>query len=332
MENGGRSVGTFIRNNFNSTDLLKLNNSLINLLTNGIIPMNNKQIYHNDLKGSNVLVKKNGDQIVTRIIDWGLSFMHNNLNVIPDDASKPFQFNSPFSSVLFKDEFKQSYDKFFQETQDLNYFKIQQFVVKYLNTLVKTGSKGHLKYIKIIAKEFNYLKSNVLNKGQLVSSNDYIVNYLSTILNKYTNIFKSDLVKNKTINVSEYILRRYFNEVYTKNLDVWGFVSIYLDFFDVIYNNKKLLRQNAKLLNKIKQIMVNHLYLNSTRLINVTKLIDDLKILNMYIRQIKSVSKRMIAGNNISHKLKTLHYSTQTKKHNMRTKLNKNKKTRKYKT
>jgi len=41
-------------------------------LTNGIVPMNNANIYHCDIKETNVLVDKQGGNIKTRLIDWGL--------------------------------------------------------------------------------------------------------------------------------------------------------------------------------------------------------------------------------------------------------------------
>ena len=47
----------------------KLNTALIRLMQYGIIPMNKKNVYHFDIKGSNILMDKDN---VARLIDWGL--------------------------------------------------------------------------------------------------------------------------------------------------------------------------------------------------------------------------------------------------------------------
>lgn len=284
MPNGGTSVSTYIKHNFNSRDLINLNNSLIDLLMNAVIPMNNLQIYHNDLKSSNMLVEKKNGGINVRIIDWGLSFMHTHSNYI--DALRPFQFNLPFSCILFGNKFKNDYELFYAKNSAITYLNVQMWVVSYLNDSMRSN-KGSLPLIRIIIKRFNFLKANFMNKNKLISSNDYIVNYLADIIFKYTNLFKSDLVKNKNIRVSEYILTSYFDEIYLKNVDIWGFVITYWDIFNFVYSDELLMSKNVQLLNKIKQITINHLYLNSIKPINVTSLIDDLKLLNNHFKRLK---------------------------------------------
>lgn len=300
MPYGGRSIEPYIRNNLNSNKLLELNNSLIDLLINGIIPMNNLNIYHCDLKGSNVLVSDKNNQLQTKIIDWGLSFINtksDNVNIYDIDnvleQSRPFQFNLPFSCILFTQKFITNYNIFYQKNTEITYLKIQKWIVDFLNEITKSN-RGHLSLIKSIVNNFNYMKSNFFGKNKLITANDYIVNYITNIVYKYTNKFKSDVIKYANLNVSQYILKSYFDDVYLKNVDIWGFVSIYLELFDVVYKNKILMKKNIYLLNKIKQIMINHLYLTSTKPINITKLIDDLKILNTYIKRFKDESDSII--------------------------------------
>jgi serine/threonine protein kinase len=50
-----------------------INNSLMELLVNGIVPMNNRNIYHCDIKDSNVLLDDSSNELKSRLIDWGLS-------------------------------------------------------------------------------------------------------------------------------------------------------------------------------------------------------------------------------------------------------------------
>ena len=77
MPDGGIDVGDFIEKNKTNTKLVTLNNSLIDLLTNGIIPMNKLNVFHCDVKDSNVLVKES-NKLYTRLIDWGLSTHYTN--------------------------------------------------------------------------------------------------------------------------------------------------------------------------------------------------------------------------------------------------------------
>lgn len=309
MPFGGITVESYIDKNLNSQGLLDLNNSLINLLTKGVIPMNNLNIYHSDLKSSNVLINKKDGKLYTRIIDWGLSFVKDN-NFEMSKIGRPFQFNLPFSCVLFRKEFNDGYNSFYENNSDISYRNIQTWVVGFLNIIVKSR-KGHISVMKMIINRFNYLKSNFFGKSKITSANDYIVNYLTNIIYKYTNKFKSDIIKNSSMKVSDYILNSYFEEIYIKNVDIWGFMTIYLEIYEPIYKNKILLKNNLNLLNKIKQIMVNHLYLNSTRVINITKLIDDLKILNNYIKRFKGIdyADKQIGGRGIAktHKYRKIY-------------------------
>ena len=55
MPNGGLPIDDFIIKNNTYKIIIKLNNTLINLLNNGIIPMNENNIYTCDIKDSNIL-------------------------------------------------------------------------------------------------------------------------------------------------------------------------------------------------------------------------------------------------------------------------------------
>ena len=130
MPDGGIDIKRFLKrirglnkktnhNNSNqiNTAYIQLNNSLIDLLINGIIPMNKLNLYHCDVKNGNILVKENNSMgsiggsientgLECRLIDWGLSVHHTNNNGIPHRLyRRPFQYNVPFSVILFNKEF-----------------------------------------------------------------------------------------------------------------------------------------------------------------------------------------------------------------------------------
>ena len=102
MPYGGIDAEHFIDDNFTISNIRRLNKSLINLLINGILPMNKLNVFHCDIKDANVLVKTTETGLTTSLIDWGLSIIHNSNEGIPRNLyRRPFQYNVPFSSILF---------------------------------------------------------------------------------------------------------------------------------------------------------------------------------------------------------------------------------------
>ena len=108
LPNGGLPIDDYVYENGTFSKLYELHNSLTNLLKKGIIQMNEKYIFHNDIKDSNVLVDNSSSKIKTRLIDWGLSTEYVPFKDNPFPSSwrnRPFQFNVPFSVIIFSDEF-----------------------------------------------------------------------------------------------------------------------------------------------------------------------------------------------------------------------------------
>ena len=56
MPHGGITVDDYIYSIKDYHELIKLNNLLIDLLNHGIIPMNRENIYHTDVKDTNILI------------------------------------------------------------------------------------------------------------------------------------------------------------------------------------------------------------------------------------------------------------------------------------
>ena len=220
------------------------NKLFLNLLTNAIIKINKLGLYHNDIKSNNLLLdtKNTNSQII--IIDWALaSILNNNLNNdIPNDVrNRKLQFNLPFSSILFSPHFKSSYKnllkKFKSESKDtqVKYIIYHIFMEKFYDN-------GHSKYIlnNLMPLVFNEnLKENI--KFNLL----LIIEYLSEILLKFTDFKKG-----------EFNEKLYYNSVYVKNVDIWGFLTLYLDILLVSKTNK---------FNKLPIIQLLSKYLYSTK-------------------------------------------------------------------
>ena len=237
----------------------KLNVSLIRLLSKGILPMNQLEVYHCDIKESNILIKNQ----FARLIDWGLSTEFKRGQPIPKVlCNRPFQYNVPFSNILFNKYFLKEYREFLKQNTNPSDESIRKFVRGYIFSWSKKRGVGHLYLInKKLAQLFNNANDkNDKKKSKVVYDFTYyyIVEYLFQILQTFT--------KNGTFD-----LYAYFSEVFIKNIDIWGFVMTYYMF---INNNKN---KNSETFKKIKYTIVHFLFENPTKPIDATKIISVLK-------------------------------------------------------
>ena len=289
MPNGGIDVEVFVYNYFNSNNVIQLNNSLINLLVNGILPMNKLNVYHCDIKDANILVKYNQIGLNSVLIDWGLSFIRTNKKTIPNKLyRRPFQYNVPFSSVLFNKEFINLYYKFLEVNHNPSYYQIREFVINYIFIWNKIRGSGHLSALNdIISKlTINQLPAiqNKKVKDHFIEyefTYHYIIEYLSQILVKFT--------KNGKIN-----LMTYFNNVFIKNIDIWGFTMVYIVLYEYLFKTFDNLNEyKIQFMNQIKYIIIYFLFENPLEPINIRSLVNELKKLNPIIEKfnIKTMPK-----------------------------------------
>ena len=280
MPNGGINIEQFIKEYFAiKSNIIKLNTSLIDLLVNGIIPMNKLNVYHCDIKEGNVLVQ-NETVFVTRLIDWGLSFFWNDrYKGIPAKIyRRPFQFNVPFSSILFNKDFIKLYNDFLELNPTPTFFNIREFVINYIFIWNSIRGSGHLNIINNIIKKFTIneltaIKDNDI-KDHLIEydfTHYYIVEYLSKILEKYTNNKRLDLIT-------------YFKNIFLKNIDIWGFTMIYIEFYRNLYNSFNTLNEyQMEFIIKIKYIIIHFLYETPINPIDISSLTNELTNLNKLI-------------------------------------------------
>jgi len=252
---------------------ININNSLILLLNNAIIPFNKLNVYHFDIKSSNILIDDQHNKILSRIIDWGLSEIINkeDLNNLSYNLNRSFQYNLPISVILLNDFFKEIYAHFLNihgsiKTTDKQIVEV--FIIDFINKFNKKYGKGHLItiyeiFLEILDKNNINLKNDSFKKNiKTKFIQNYIVNYIYEILLKYDkDIFE------------------YFRNVFLKNVDVYGLITCYISIYDYVYilNNP----QNEPLLNKLRNIFMKYLFTNSCEIIDITSLSNDLTSLNI---------------------------------------------------
>jgi hypothetical protein len=280
MPDGGIDIDDYIFSLKDKSSLpefyMNLNISLVDLLVNGIQPMNKAHLYHCDVKGSNILISL---ERKTRLIDWGLSVYREDISKthIPDKLNRrPFQFNVPFSVILFNKKFIEKYNLFLKRHKSLDFFAIREFVINYIFYWNKIRGAGHLKTINSIFKRLTYNMLPAIEddkiKNHIVEYDFtyyYIVEYISKILFKYT--------VQGSLNLLDY-----FNNVFLNNIDVWGLTIIYMEFLDNLYEiyKDKLSSYHLQFIEKIKYIIIHFLFENPTEVINITSLAYELQSLN----------------------------------------------------
>jgi serine/threonine protein kinase len=257
MPFGGIPIDDYVKNNLKTFH--QLNSKLIQLLKNGIIPLNKNHIYHNDIKDSNVLVHfdVSTQSIKTKLIDWGLSCTYKPNDKLPKPwKNRPLQFNVPFSVILFTDLFVASYTKF--STAATNEKNIPSFVRTYFKAWKKKRGKGHLSYITYMFKLIE-LESE---------TKTYIINYLSEIV--------STFLENKMT------LTDYLNNVFIKIIDIWGFITLYVPLLEILYNNlQNLIEVEKETYQILKNILLTFLFQPRITEININDLVKKLEQLKI---------------------------------------------------
>jgi hypothetical protein len=344
MPDGGLDIGNWLTALKNKTlgkslsqPLVKLNNSLIDLLNNGIVPMNNKNIYHCDIKESNILVEdgdgdkdgdKDEDKLYTRLIDWGLSteyeYSNSNSNSKPGPLPKiltnrSFQYNMPFSGILFNLKLNELYEELLIDNPSPDYYLIRGFAIDYILVWLKERGVGHFKIINNLINCMFMHEDKNKSKEEIKREKSSIRNFAADLTKEHDKEYKEDEDEDDDVPISEYVytyyyvsnylteilskytrngklyLVEYFNEVFIKNLDLWGFIISYSAILEELCDHYDNLSDcEIKLFEKIKQIIIRFLFETAITPIDVNHLTEELKGLNGLFRTcVKPFTKRL---------------------------------------
>ena len=286
MPNGGITIEEYLLANFNLSNIVKINNHLIILLNKGIVPMNSKNIFHCDIKDSNILVDSS---VTPRLIDWGLSteYVPNKESSFPSTwKNRPLQFNVPFSVILFTDTFVKMYTEYIKAGGKTDKDSLKPFVVDYICLWMQERGAGHYKYINnimymLFGSDLTSVKDEKI-KAKLVESEftmPYISNYIVEVLVHYTKFRK-----NGTLN-----LRSYLDNVFIKIVDIWGLIISYIPILEILFENYETMSDKEKLLFEgLRSIYIKYLYSPRAKKINVSELSAELKHLNSLISTSKT--------------------------------------------
>lgn len=262
IPDGGVDLRAYIKRSTYG-DFPSINNKLIDLLVNGVVKMNKKNVLHADLKDSNILMDDN----CATIIDWGLSVTCES-DIIPKRIqNRSIYYNLPFTIILFNHLFEEMYITFLKENETPSYQTTRAFVEKFIVEWFDYRGDGHYKLIKKLIKCL-FVTTNLFSVNDNIAI-DFIANYLTVVIMKFTKNGKMGL-------------KKYFSEVYRHIVDVWGFLTIYLNILESLADNySELTPCEIALYERLKKIILTHMYEPRTEPNNINKVVEDLKSLNM---------------------------------------------------
>jgi len=288
IKNGGDTIEDYLDIAGSFQNMYRMHTGLVKMFKNGIMPMNVRDVYHCDIKSSNILIDR---KYQCRLIDWGLSteYVPNMMNPFPTVwRNRPLQFNVPFSVIIFTDKFNRDYSKFIREnnggggggggaghtghTEEM----LKPFVIKYIEEWIRDRGEGHYKFINNI---FNALFINDVKDGDPeedpeIFEKEYtmntIVEYIVDILIHYT-------VTDEKGSVS---FRKYLDEVFIKIIDIWGFIHSYYEIVELLSKNFDTLTPvEKKIFNQLTYIFMTYAYYPRHTPIDMDEFFIDLDIL-----------------------------------------------------
>jgi hypothetical protein len=305
MPNGGVPVDDFLYTRGTIEKMSRINTSLVNLLKNGIVPMNKKHIYHCDIKDSNILVQETDSDLKTRLIDWGLSTEYVPFKDAPFPSTwrnRPLQFNVPFSVIIFSDDFIEKYTAFIKDGGTPDEEQLKPFVEGFIVSWMKERGGGHYKFINEIMymlfsdgiKDVSVRDMPHVIETQITMP--YIVDYIVNVLVHFT-VFRKD----GTLN-----LREYLDNVFIEIVDIYGFISAYYPMLEILHtNNSSLSEAEHDIFKQLKFIFIEYLYKPRHEPIEMRALLDDLKILGDRIAMSATDRKRVSPRSDTASGLKT---------------------------
>lgn len=212
MPNGGITINEKASKS-EMSELNDVNKSLVKLLKNGIVPMNKLNVFHCDVKDTNILIDGDYNSV---LIDWGFAFAKKGNRIPKMLKRRPFQYNLPLSVILFSDEF----NKMAVELKDKK--QAEDIVTKYKE------KQGHYEYINNMVCLIKGEKDIVA--GEKRYTFPFAVDFIYDVLRRFSpgNVF--DPVD-------------YYNSEFIHNVDLWGFIVTYLPLikrsekFNVLFEN-----------------------------------------------------------------------------------------------
>ena len=257
IPDGGMDLDTFLRNS--RLDMIifnKMNASLEKLLGNAVLPMNAMNVFHLDLKASNLMID---DKYNVKIVDWGLSTVITDPDVIPREFRRPLHVNMPYSVIILNGDFLSFIDSTLKSVNSITVETLIPKLMNFYSTFAETYGRGHEDHI-------NKILQNLMGTRRF-RHNEIIMRYIAEIIVEFRN-------DDNTFNIT-----KYFKEVFLRNVDVWGFFHAYFPVMNLDTPRKQSYSQRAEnfISDRFKELYTLFLLKYSTKPIPVLEFRDWVK-------------------------------------------------------
>lgn len=271
------------QHDFSPKRFVYINNLLIELLQNAIVPMNKLGIYHNDIKPTNIMIDTDTDSI--KLIDYGISSIYEKATIPRSLMNKSIHFNFPYSTMMFNNRFISMFNDYANANPEIldgtpdKERKLKTMILEYYYDYLQNVFEGHH---HLVIQEFfilNYINwGNKLDQFQEGLKENIIVYY--EFLSVFSQYLYDILIKFTTKSGGRYTfnVEDYYDSVYRHNCDVWGLLMSYISILATI--KLDTIHEYKELINSINSIIYTFLYETATTKINIPELVKRLKALN----------------------------------------------------
>jgi serine/threonine protein kinase len=269
-------------------EIIRINNIIIEYISKVIPELYKNGVIHGDIKADNLMFDHSNGNLL--LIDWGLSYLQNDdKKDIPEALYiLSTQWHHPFSSLLFNKNRINDCNVFLETLKNEGIIVTRENVRGFITSEYKKISVNEKKQINVLNDTLMYAYHNEIKKTTKHHSEKDIKKIINDRVIRLIVEYNTDIFM-RFIKDYKLYLDRYCNEVYIMNVDIWGVMSIYVDLIEKLSpldnNNVKsgFKTTITKIMDKLVNIHIENLYKNGDKVINIPKLVSDIKELNEYL-------------------------------------------------
>lgn len=252
MPDGGTEVGKYFDANFSLPLFHELKRDFASLVKTAIIPMNKKGVYHSDIRSANLLFSEEH----VRIIDWGLAKQGKGYNV---NKYRSLSKNLHASCLMLTTKFETAFNENLlpllmlnkrkkkenpnTKTKNENEFLRKRFLLDYFVTT--KDFERRIDVITGLTKLYSILE---FKQPRVVLPHSDFAGIADGMFETHEETMNILLEQQSSVlrNRSNYDLKRkrldmekYYNNVYRRNIDLFGAASVMAELSKVIHNHEK---------------------------------------------------------------------------------------------
>ncbi len=268
MEHGGKTVGDYIEE-MHPDQEYHIHKGIADIFKYVIIPMNQNNLYHSDIKENNILVKKNK----LKLIDFGLTILYTDTTIDPMFLNHYLSMHYPYTCLFFNDDIPFHWSTFYRKYKHLQENLFIQVCSKHIMECILIYKKQKGLSNKLLGKE-----SRVIFYCNILFPNE---NYLSIICQQLAYCYH----RYKNPSTGELDILSYYNKEFIYSVDIWGLCTVLL-YLLTNYNSSYHDKQG-----KLKSFLIKYMFSMHLNPFPYSEFYTDLITHANYIKSLSSKSK-----------------------------------------